>query len=64
MKALACRDMGVDCDFVAKADTAEETVKMATDHALKAHAEKIAEMSKTMSQDEMTKVMMSKVKDV
>ena len=64
MKTLACRDMDVDCDFVAKADTAEGAVKIATDHAMKAHADKIAEMSKTMSQDDMTKAMMSKVKDM
>ena len=64
MKTLSCRDMGVDCDFVAKADTIEETVKIATDHAMEAHAEKIVEMSKTMSQDEMIKAMMSAVKDM
>jgi len=56
--------MGVDCDFVAEAETAEEAVKMATDHAMKVHTDKIAEMSKTMSQDEITGAMMSKVKDM
>ncbi len=64
MKTLACKDMGVmDCDFMATAETAEEAMKMATDHAMTAHAEKMAEMAKTMTPEEMNAMMMSHVKD-
>ena len=64
MKALACKDLGVmDCEFVAKAETAEEAVKMATDHAMSAHKEKVEEMAKTMTPDHMHEMMMSKVQD-
>lgn len=64
MKTLSCRDMGVDCNFVSHADTAEEAVRITGEHAMKAHADKIAEMSKTMSQDDMMKAMMAQVKDM
>lgn len=38
MKTLSCKDMGLmDCDFVAKAETAEEVMKQAGDHAKTAH---------------------------
>lgn len=64
MKTLACKDMGVECDFVGKADTAEEVVQIVSEHATQAHPDKIAEMSKTMSPDDMTKAMMAQVKDL
>ena len=45
MKNLACRDLGMDCSFVATGKTAEETKKNAFDHGGKAHAEMMAKMS-------------------
>jgi predicted small metal-binding protein len=56
--------MGMDCDFVAKAATAEEVMQMASDHGMKTHKEKMDEMAKTMSPDQMKAAMMSAMKDV
>jgi predicted small metal-binding protein len=64
MKTLACKDLGVaTCDFVAKADTAEGAVKMMSDHATMTHKDKIDEMAKSMTPEEMHEMMMAKVKD-
>ena len=56
--------MGVECDFSAQAETAEEAVKSLKEHAAQVHADKVAEMSATMSDEQMTSEMMSKVKDM
>ena len=36
-KAIRCRDVGVDCDFEAQANTVEELLKKCADHARSAH---------------------------
>lgn len=36
-KVLACKDMGADCRFVARADTEEEMFQQAAEHAQAAH---------------------------
>jgi predicted small metal-binding protein len=36
-KILRCRDVGVDCDFVARGATAEEVMEKAKDHACSDH---------------------------
>jgi predicted small metal-binding protein len=36
-KVLRCRDLGVDCDFVASGKTKEEVLKRAAEHARKDH---------------------------
>lgn len=36
-KILRCNDIGMDCAFVAKADTEEEILKQAAEHAAAAH---------------------------
>jgi len=36
-KRLSCRDAGVDCDFVACADTEEELMQRTADHARTDH---------------------------
>ena len=36
-KILKCKDVGVDCDFVASGKTDEEVLKKAAEHARKAH---------------------------
>ncbi len=41
MKTLACKDMGVECDFVAKGSTNEEVKRKMMDHAGEAHPELI-----------------------
>lgn len=64
MKILACSDLGApECDFVAKAETAEEVVKIMADHAMSLHKDKIEEMAKTMTPEEINAMMMAKIKD-
>ncbi|QNI32188.1 DUF1059 domain-containing protein [Alloacidobacterium dinghuense] len=36
-KVLTCRDVGVDCDFVAQGASAEEVMEKAAQHARKDH---------------------------
>ena len=36
-KILRCKDIGVDCDFVASGKTEEEVLKKAAEHARKDH---------------------------
>jgi predicted small metal-binding protein len=36
-KVLRCRDVGVDCDFVARGATVEEVMEKAKDHACSDH---------------------------
>jgi predicted small metal-binding protein len=37
-KVLRCKDVGMDCDFVARAETEEEVLKQAAAHAGTIHA--------------------------
>jgi len=37
MKELRCKDSGADCDFVATAETEDEILRMAEQHALADH---------------------------
>lgn len=60
---VSCRDMGVSCDFVAKGETIDEIVKQVKDHAMDKHPEKWEEM-KNMSDEEMKKMIESKVKEM
>lgn len=36
-KVLTCRDVGVDCDFVARGATVDEVLQKAKEHATKDH---------------------------
>lgn len=36
-KVLRCRDVGVDCDFVARGETVEEVLEKAQEHACTDH---------------------------
>ena len=36
-KSISCRDVGVDCDFTAKADTVDELMQVTAQHAKEAH---------------------------
>lgn len=36
-KVLRCKDIGFDCGFVARADTEEEILKQAAEHAQTVH---------------------------
>lgn len=36
-KVLSCRDVGVDCDWVVRAETEEEIMRKSAEHARKEH---------------------------
>ncbi len=36
-KILSCREMGVECDFIARGNTAEEVLEKAAEHGKKVH---------------------------
>ena len=36
-KTLSCRDVGVDCDFIARANTEKELFELCEKHAKKSH---------------------------
>ena len=36
-KIISCRDVGVDCDFVARGETEEEILQKCADHAKNDH---------------------------
>ncbi len=36
-KIVSCREVGVDCDFVAKGETEQEVLKQCSEHARKEH---------------------------
>lgn len=56
-KKLACRDVGVNCDFVARGNTVEEIMQKAREHARKDHGfpdipPDLVEKAKSMIRDE------------
>jgi predicted small metal-binding protein len=48
MKRLACRDVGLDCDYIIKGETEEEIMKNAVQHAWEIHAIKPEEITSEM----------------
>ena len=36
-KALSCKDLGADCDFVARGETEEDVFKAVAEHGAQAH---------------------------
>ena len=48
MKRLACRDVGLDCEFVMDGSTEEDILNKANDHAWKVHAIKQEEITSEM----------------
>lgn len=36
-KVVSCKDVGVDCDFVARGETVEEVLRVCVQHAKTAH---------------------------
>lgn len=45
MYSFACKDMGMDCNFVTTGNTVAEVTQKAMAHAQKAHAEVLKSMS-------------------
>lgn len=62
MKTLSCKDMGVECDYVAVKPTAEEVKADLLSHAEKAHADLLAGMSEQDKAD-MVGQMDTRIKD-
>ena len=60
MKTLHCRDAGFDCNGVIRANTEEEVLKQAAQHALEVHnvtvTPELAEQLKTLIKDEKEEV--------
>ena len=56
MKTLYCRDAGFDCPGVIQANTEEEVLKLATQHAQEVHGvsvtPELAEQLRTLIKDE------------
>jgi predicted small metal-binding protein len=36
-RQLSCRDVGADCDFMVRAETANEVMSLASEHACQSH---------------------------
>ena len=60
MKTLHCRDAGFDCNGVIRANTEEEVLKQAAQHALEVHSvtvtPELAEQLKPLIKDEKEEV--------
>lgn len=63
MKTLACRDVGIDCDFVAEGMTEEEVMQDGAQHVQKTHPEVMKKMMETMSEADMRTAMIAKMKE-
>jgi predicted small metal-binding protein len=62
MKTLACKDMGVECDYISMEPTAEEVKADMLEHAQKKHADMLAGMSE-QDKAEMTQQMDERMRD-
>ncbi|MFH0892587.1 MAG: DUF1059 domain-containing protein [Candidatus Falkowbacteria bacterium] len=63
MKTLTCKDMGVNCGYVAKGRDDMEAVNTMMVHANKAHANEMKKMRETMDDDAIKERMREKTKD-
>lgn len=63
MKTLACKDMGMDCPWVGKAETEKELVEKAKTHAMDEHKAYWNETMSKMSDDEMMATMKPFIKE-
>ena len=48
LKALACRDVGLDCGYIIEGETEQEIEKSAAQHVWEVHAIKPQEMTSEM----------------
>jgi predicted small metal-binding protein len=54
MFSLSCRDMGMDCDFVADGASKEEVMQKAMQHSMQAHGMSEADMTPDMKEKAMS----------
>jgi predicted small metal-binding protein len=45
MEKFACKNLGLDCDFIAEGATKEEVMKMAMEHGNVVHADMMKDMT-------------------
>jgi predicted small metal-binding protein len=62
MKTLACRDLGITCDYIAKGQKDEEVVEAGLEHIKSEHPDYVKDMMETMNENDMRKAAMAKVK--
>jgi predicted small metal-binding protein len=63
MKTIACKDMGVECPWVGKAETNEELIQMVKEHAKEAHKEYWDSTMSKMSDEEMKEMVENYAKE-
>lgn len=63
MMTLTCRDMGVDCPHIIRGETEEEVMERAMEHGEMEHKEKMDEMRKKYSEDEIRNMMKANIKE-
>ena len=51
MLMFKCRDMAIDCNFVATAETRDGIIGLALEHALEVHGDLLASLSPEQSAD-------------
>ena len=55
-KTLACKDTGMDCPWVGRAETEDELLKLGGEHVVKVHGEEVTpeliELAKSVIRDE------------
>ena len=51
MLKFECRDMAINCDFVATGKTKDEVIGLALEHALEAHEDLLASLSPEQAAD-------------
>ena len=62
MMKFECKDMGMDCDFVAIAATHDEVLDLALTHAVEAHGDMLKDLTPEQS-DEMNAKLEALIKD-
>jgi predicted small metal-binding protein len=62
MKSLACRDLGMDCDYISTGNTVEDVKQKAMAHAQVVHADVLKTMTSPAQMAEMQKLMDKMIK--
>lgn len=62
MKTLKCKDMGMNCDFVASGDSDNDVIEKMITHHEKSHMNEMKKMSESMSTEEIKDKMKAEIK--
>lgn len=63
MKTLACRDMGIDCGFVARGESDDDAVALMVEHAEENHETELEELTDELGTDGVRKKMEACIKE-